>query len=169
VSVLHLKTYEEMSMKKNFVNRPLTALAGILVFVVVCYLAHWAHDSLLLPAKPLTLLIGVMGAAVGWLAGFLASPFPREREQFTKWTAAIASFLSGYILSKLEPSLAVIFDNGMLVKEPLYGLRGAVFVVTFITAAIQMYAFRSYKQEALAAAAEPADALPKGSATLNGV
>jgi hypothetical protein len=105
-----------------------------------------------------------MGIAVGWLAGFLASPFQTEREQFTKWTAAIASFLSGYLLSKLEPSLAVIFDNGVLVKEPLYALRGAVFVITFITAAIQMYAFRSYTQEeALAAAAKTADALAESS------
>jgi hypothetical protein len=121
---------------------------GFFLLGILAWLAHLAHaSSPELPGAPTTYLVEFVGWAIGCLAGFLASPSdPRETERFSKVGTAIGFFISGYLLSKLEPSLRIIFENGVLVTNPLYGIRLAVFVAAFICGAVQMYVYRYYSR-----------------------
>src|SRR4051794_31677940 len=63
------------------------------------------HFSEIVPSSVL-LLAGMFGAATGWLAGILASPYnPNERGVFAEFGKLVYGFLSGYILSTVEPIL----------------------------------------------------------------
>ena len=122
-----------------------TIAGGFFLLGILALLAYLAHRSAELPNAPMTYLVEFVGWAMGCLAGFLASPGdPSETERFSKVGTAIGFFVSGYLLSKLEPSLHMIFENGVLITNPLYGIRLAVFVAAFICGAVQMYVYRYY-------------------------
>ena len=123
-------------------------LVGFVVFAVVLWLAHTVHEELGDPGFAQTVLIGVTGWAGGWLLGFVASPTTGGMGggvgNFNNSTAAIAAFLGGFILAKMEPSLTPIFENGRLLNEPIYGVRVLIFIICFVVAAINMYVYREF-------------------------
>ena len=118
--------------------------AGGAVVVGSWVLGYFVHLELN-DAKgfPLTLLTGVSAVAIGWFLGFLASPLDKtEEKRFNKYASYIAAFFSGYLLSKLEPSLEAIFAGGNLAKDPVYAARALIFLTSFSTSAITMFAYR---------------------------
>jgi len=115
---------------------------GVLVLVVLC-VAWRAHVELSLPGTWLTVLVGLSGIALGWLLGFLASPYgPEEDTRFAKYASLISLFLSGYALAKIDPVVNKVLSGTL--TEVSYGLRFAVFFICMVVSAITMYVFRLY-------------------------
>ncbi len=118
-------------------------LVGFVIFGIVIWLANRVHSELNDPGFAQTVLIGVSGWAGGWLVGFLVAPnTSRELKNLSQATSTITAFVTGFILAKMEPSLTLIFDNGQLMNEPIYGVRVLIFIICFVVAAINMYVFR---------------------------
>ena len=139
---------QTITAPSKIMHKLATLVGGIVVEAPLLYVVAAAHDSMGLPAKPVTYLVAFVGIAMGWLTGFIASPYDvAEADRFSKWTTAIAFFFTGYLLSKLEPSMHAVFDDGALLKIPEYGVRAAAFAFSFVVALIQMYAFRYYSRE----------------------
>ncbi|HUP60650.1 MAG TPA: hypothetical protein VNA69_09555 [Thermoanaerobaculia bacterium] len=90
-------------------------------------------------------LVGLGGMAVGNILGFLASPYNRgEKTAFSEYAKAIATFVTGFLLSKLDTLLGMLADPATLEKNPIYGARALVFAVAAVTALISTYVFRMY-------------------------
>ena len=90
-------------------------------------------------------LVGVAGGAVGSLLGTLASPYSHgEKTAFSEYLKAIATFLSGFLLSKVDKLLVVVADPDNLTAHPIYGARALVFAITLVASAITIYIFRMY-------------------------
>ncbi|BDM83855.1 hypothetical protein [Acaryochloris marina] len=64
----------------------------------------------------LNLLITLLGGLIGWVIGNLTSPIGKEETKvFGQLGATIATFLSGYVVSKLDRFLeAVLFSEGAI-------------------------------------------------------
>jgi hypothetical protein len=93
----------------------------------------------------LSFLVGVAGGAVGSLLGTLASPYSHgEKTAFSEYMKAIATFLGGFMLSKLDKLLVMVADPKNLTDHPVYGARVLVFVIVLVTSAITIYIFRMY-------------------------
>ncbi len=152
------------TLPPTVLHKAWTIFGGFFLLGILGWLAYLAH-GLELPGAPMTYLVEFVGWTLGCLAGFLASPGdPNETERFSKVGTAIGFFVSGYLLSKLEPSLRIIFENGVLITNSLYGIRLAVFVAAFICGAVQMYVYRYYSRRtestAVARAAQGDTRLP---------
>jgi len=128
---------------------PITTLISLIVINLVSYfllgLATWRvfHDR---PEEFwLTLAVGVLGVVVGWLLGFLASPSTAtENERFSAYSGAIATFVSGYFVSKFDPVLTKLLENPDRLATPVVGLKLVVFVACLVSGALIMYMVRSY-------------------------
>lgn len=115
---------------------------GVLVLVVL-FVAWRAHVELSLPGIWLTVLVGLSGIALGWLVGFLASPYgPEEDTRFAKYVSLISLFLSGYALAKIDGVVEAVLEGTL--TEAIYGIRLAVFFTCLVVSAITMYVFRLY-------------------------
>jgi len=92
-----------------------------------------------------TFLVGLAGAAVGNILGLLASPYNRgEKTAFSDYAKALATFVTGFLLSKLDKLLGVAADPETLAQHPIYGARVLVFIVAAATGAIITYTLRAY-------------------------
>ncbi|MEL6778905.1 MAG: hypothetical protein AAFO06_16775 [Cyanobacteria bacterium J06597_16] len=118
-------------------------LIGFIVFGIVLWIARTVHQELGDVGFAQTVLIGTAGWALGWLVGFLVSPSTsQDIKKFSQAASTISSFLLGFALAKLEPSLTPLFANGKLINEPIYGIRLMIFMICFAIAAINMYVYR---------------------------
>ncbi|MBE9193574.1 hypothetical protein IQ230_25255 [Gloeocapsopsis crepidinum LEGE 06123] len=91
------------------------------------------------------MLIGVAGVTVGWFIGFLASPYTIvEEKRFSRFATAIVSFLTGYVISKVEPIISYLFTGARLIEQPLYGARLLIFLACLIIGSLNMYTYRLY-------------------------
>jgi hypothetical protein len=88
---------------------------------------------------PLTWIICLTGSILGIPLGMMASPLEREGTHFRAIGGWIASFASGYLLSKLER-----FDASPLLKDEVSIGRSLAFVAFLVLSAIQTYVLRSY-------------------------
>jgi hypothetical protein len=92
-------------------------------------------------------LVVLAGVATGTILGFLASPYNRtEKSAFSEYGKAVGTFVSGFLLSKFDKLLAVLFDPGTLAEHPTYGARALAFVIATSAAFLGTYAFRMYSQ-----------------------
>jgi hypothetical protein len=126
--------------------KPFIGIAGGMVLMTVAGAAAFVADPQGDPRQfAMTVLVGALGVAVGWLIGLLASPYGADEEKrFSRYAATVSAFLSGYALSKIEPTLTFILADGKLVTQQLYGVRVMVFLICLIAASITMYVFRIY-------------------------
>jgi hypothetical protein len=87
-------------------------------------------------------LVGLAGMAVGHILGFFASPYNQgEKAAFSEYGKAIAAFVSGFLLSKLDKLLEVVADP---VNHPIPGARALIFIIAMATATITTYVFRRH-------------------------
>lgn len=93
----------------------------------------------------ITVLIGYAGAVFGWLAGFMASPYDmKEEKRLTRVASWISLLTSGYLIGKLEPSITLLFSDGNLIKQPVYGVRLLAFLINLVCTGITVYLYRLY-------------------------
>ncbi len=126
--------------------KPLTAIAIAFVALASLVLVLWqVHNELDNPGFWLSVLVCGAGIAVGWMVGFIASPRKgSEEERFAAYGRLIGAAISGYLLSRLEPTLTQVFATGNIISVPIYGVRFMAFLIGLVVGAISMYVYRSY-------------------------
>ncbi len=122
---------------------------GTLVLLAFCaYHAHPKDSTSGSRAQQysLTVIIGITGVVLGWLVGLLVSPYEgNEVDRFAALATAATSFVSGYLVSKIDPAI-----TDALSKEKIgsgggtYFMRLLVFVSCVMIGSITMYSFRAY-------------------------
>lgn len=133
--------------------RSITALWSLLVINLVVYGLLLAVAYFGSPSFWTTVGVGVTGVVLGWVAGFLASPIGKpEGERFTSISGAIATFASGYLVSKLDPVVtALLVVPGRLATQAV-AINVMVFISCFASGALIMYIVRQYLNETAIAA-----------------
>ncbi|MBB5056520.1 hypothetical protein HDF16_001205 [Granulicella aggregans] len=126
----------------EILKKPLVILTVLLVVVsfgsVVLVLSIW-RDSY-------AVLYAILGAAVGWCAGILVAPFPKEVDRFAKFSKTLSAFISGYLISKLETVWGFITDeqHREIFFNPIVQRRFFVCVTCFFLVAAAVFKSRSY-------------------------
>lgn len=92
----------------------------------------------------LNLLVSLLGGLFGWVLGNIASPVSeKEKAVFSELGAAIATFLSGYVVSKIDRFLeAVLFSNGSVNKKSW--ISACFFISALIIVSITVFLNRFY-------------------------
>jgi hypothetical protein len=94
----------------------------------------------------LTINLGTLisGAAVGWLVGFLITPYTDdEEEKFSSVSKAISVFASGYLIAKIDKAVERMLSPENLFQA-IVAFRGMTFVAAFIVALLTTYISRRY-------------------------
>lgn len=64
------------------------------------------------PNKWINVLLLIFGGLLGWVAGILATPLDTdEKSQFSTYAAAISTFLSGFLVAKLDQLFNMATNN----------------------------------------------------------
>lgn len=117
----------------------LLALAYVALFAVGWY------DS----PRHYIYLIGLLGAAVGAVAGVLVSPYVGEEGQFAAYAQLVAGFLSGYVVSKFDRIFEIIVSPGkdsVLLTAPFLFRFGYCLTAALVTMLL-VFAYRRYEEE----------------------
>jgi len=67
-----------------------------------------------------------------------------EKAAFSEYGKAIAAFVTGFLLSKLDNLLEIVADPENLKVNPVHGARALIFVIAMATATISTYVFRMH-------------------------
>src|SRR5262249_46226834 len=90
-----------------------------------------------------SVVVGLTGIVIGWLIGVLVSPFRWEESKFTDYGKALVTFVSGYVLSKIDPLIRAATGEGGALSED-YLFRIGLFTICLGCSLIGMYIFRRY-------------------------
>jgi hypothetical protein len=117
----------------------ITAVIASLSFVAgLVWVA--VHYSPTIGAPPLV-LAGLFGAAVGWGAGILISPYnPDEKGAFGETAKVIYGFLTGFVFSKFDPVLTKAIETG----DEKQWLLACFAFITFLVSTCLTYITRKY-------------------------
>jgi hypothetical protein len=107
----------------------------LFLWLLLMGLTYWLSPR----DAPLTWIICLTGNILGIPLGMMASPLEREGTHFRAIGGWIASFASGYLLSKLEQ-----FDASPMLKDEISIGRSLAFVAFLILGAVQTFVLRSY-------------------------
>jgi hypothetical protein len=89
-------------------------------------------------------VICLFGAVVGWGVGLMSSPSSeQESAKFSGVTKTVSAFLSGYILSKLDPLIQTVLQSDQFFQEAVL-VRIAFFLTTFFLSMVIVYINRVY-------------------------
>ena len=121
----------------------IAAIFGIVVALLLWHLVQTYDPA---SARWALLLCGTVGMALGWCAGILLSPYGKtERESFAGIAKLISGFLTGYVLSKVDPLISdTIGKVGATPSATLAMIGAAVTITAFAVAATITYVSRVY-------------------------
>lgn len=92
----------------------------------------------------LNLALLIASGTVGWLVGILISPdSEKEASKFSAYSKAIATFVSGYLVSKVDKVIEKIFDPSFLF-QPIPGYRLVSCIAGFTIALLVTFIVRVY-------------------------
>lgn len=116
-------------------------LLGV-VFVILCFRMAPTPDDV-------SLNLAILGASivVGWFAGTLMSPGTfREEGQFGAAAKTISTFVSGYLLAKIDGVLNALLAPKMLLESSslLPAFRIAMTLAVVVGTSLGVYIFRVY-------------------------
>jgi hypothetical protein len=119
-------------------------LAAILILIVLCTAAAFIKNDR--QDVYLNLSFIVFGISVGWLVGIFIAPYTgAERTRFSEYAGAISTFISGYLVGKIDRLITHAFDPAVFTTMPrVYVFRISSFVVASITTMIIIYVLRNY-------------------------
>lgn len=119
---------------------------------------HYVCLSSLSPNRfYLNLLISLLGGLVGWILGNITSPTNAdEKNTFTQLGATISTFLSGYIVSKLDRFLEKVLFRDDQINQDSW-TSASFFVSALIIVALTVFLNRFYtlKEKQLTSPASP--------------
>ncbi|MBT5496305.1 MAG: hypothetical protein HOK54_11225 [Alphaproteobacteria bacterium] len=114
-------------------------LSTFMLFCSILILGAWHSPSEI----ALTWLFCLTGFIIGIPLGMLASPYKGEGANFRLFGGLMATFLSGYVVSKLEVST---FTD--LIEDPLNLARVLTVISMIILGVVQTFIFRTYSNVA---------------------
>lgn len=139
---------DELSTKQA--TTAIFTLLYVILIAVGCFLTarSWSECWF-------SVMICVLGAILGWVAGIIASPVdPNEKNRFVSFGRAASAFLSGYVLSKFDKPFTKLVDrlSDDIVKGTILETQFAQidqfriisFICTFFLSMITVYVFRLY-------------------------
>jgi hypothetical protein len=111
---------------------------GCIIWVVFHY-----HDGL---HRALLLLSGVFGGALGWVIGIMASPYdPKEQGAFAEIAKLSYGFLTGYVVSKVDPVLRALLPPERISEDAkLFFVLASVAATMSLVAFAPTYVSRTY-------------------------
>ncbi len=119
--------------KLKYVGPIISFVFGFLVLGILVYVGS------ALPNPPLNFLAMTTGGLIGWIAGLLMTPVLRgEAERFPEYGKALSTFVSGYLLSKLDR----LFDGSNL--GDMFVPRIMMFASLFALGLLATYVWRAY-------------------------
>ena len=95
-------------------------------------------------SAPLSIQIIVAGALIGWVVGILVTPLsPGEKSRFSEYGTAISTFITGYLVAKIDRVFDLSIKDRADINELLIG-RVLMFVSAFILGALATSIWRTY-------------------------
>ena len=90
-------------------------------------------------------LLCILGAVLGWALGMFFSPFDKaDAERFSFVGQFVAAFVSGYVLSKIDPVLTKKVTAMIEKPQDVPWPRIALFVISFLLSAVVVFVWRVY-------------------------
>ena len=91
-------------------------------------------------------LAATIGAASGWIAGILLSPYNSERQQFTEYARVAAGFITGFLVSKVDRSFEALTDErrGAPLFQQVLARRVLIGICAFLLAMVFVFIGRRY-------------------------
>lgn len=129
----------------NIVATNVTAsIFTIIHFICLCGIYKGSNSQEEFRYWAVNLLFTLLGAATGWVIGNLASPINKnEQIVFNELGTTIATFLSGYAVSKLDRLVEQgIFKGGTINKKRL--ISGGFFISALIIMSVWVFLNRFY-------------------------
>jgi len=128
----------------------LASIVGVIIVVAACI---WIQNLV-------TCLLAFAGAIAGWLVGVVLVPLnPQEKKTFSQVAKVISSFLSGYLLSKLDPLLTALLKIDPSGHAPIaadhVAANALVTFCSFGVALLTVFGARAYWSEPPKQATEP--------------
>lgn len=117
------------------------ATAGLFFVVVVRLLFVWWDANPLLGA--------MIGMALGWAAGILLAPYEEEKGQFRRLSKAVAAFVSGYLVGKVDRIFDLLLektDKGARILEPVVQRPLWIALICFLVTTVVVFVARTYWQ-----------------------
>lgn len=101
------------NIRDTFGNMTFNVLAGYIIgcilFVIVGFCCFTIGDL-----ASINILIACFGGVLGWIVGILATPLDsNETAKFSSYTAAISTFLTGFLVAKLDRLFELSIQNGL--------------------------------------------------------
>jgi hypothetical protein len=120
-----------------------TALSGVVAGIALIVLAYLIGPDR--NVYPVTYVICISGYILGWMVALISTPMNRNDESgISRFTKMAGTFLSGYLLSKLDKIFEWLF-NPSQVFTPLIGVRILLFICCFGLTFIMVFYYRRYK------------------------
>lgn len=134
---------ESKLVRKSNYSLTATIVSGIVVGLSLIYLAYRVGPE---PNEyPITYIICICGYIIGWIVAIISTPMNEiDRDKIGRFTGLIGTFISGYLLSKLDKILERIFDPAVIFSE-LTGARVLLFICCFGITFILVFYYRQYK------------------------
>jgi D-alanyl-lipoteichoic acid acyltransferase DltB (MBOAT superfamily) len=93
---------------------------------------------------PINVVIIILGASLGWLLGIFMSPYDAgERASFAVYAGAVASFVSGYLVAKVDSSVTKLLSPEFLFQK-IVAFRFISFFSVLLLAMLLTFAVRVY-------------------------
>lgn len=114
-----------------------------LILILLVIAARLIHGSW---GKPfaISLLVGLLGTALGWLIALLGSPeSDTEAVLFQEVSNVLIGLITGYLGARVfDPLLKALFEEAQAIKNPTLGVNVLIFLITLIVAVIGGYTYR---------------------------
>jgi hypothetical protein len=126
------------------VNYKIVCSTAVAIGLKLVLLTSCFYVSTTKQAIAINVSILIAGVALGWLIAILATPYGvSEADRFLTYKQTISAFVGGYLISKIDGSLANIlaWDN---LQNPESGFRVVVFVAGFLLSMLLTYVYRTY-------------------------
>lgn len=125
----------------SFLKLGSVACAAIAVGVILGFCAYEKDE--------LFSLLALAGGVAGWAVGIIIVPFnPDEKRTFSEVTKVVSGFITGYLLSKIDPLVTVLVgvDNAhhAMIGEPLIARRALVTFCSFLVTLLTVFCARAY-------------------------
>lgn len=94
---------------------------------------------------PINLTLVILGGTIGWVTGIFLTPYNgNQLSDFEKYASFVSLFVSGYLVGKVDSTVAYLFKPENLFT-PIIGFRTAATLASFmlgllITVVIRFYA-----------------------------
>ncbi len=114
------------------------ALGGLAALALIWVSFEWGSD-----ASRFNVLLLVSGGLIGWVIGILMTPTPAEVTRFSTYGTVLSTFVSGYLVAKVDRLFTLAIRERGDVDAGLIG-RALLFVSGLALGALFTYVWRFY-------------------------